>query len=674
MENPLIQIINLSVGFTSQAGETLQILSNIDLSFGRGQTIGLVGESGSGKSTLALAMMGYLKTGLRLVEGTSLFRGRDVFSMDERTLESIRGGLIALIPQNAGQSLTPTMRVGDQVAEAVKLHTSLPKDQWSDRVIELLLQVRLPEPKMLRLRYPHELSGGQQQRVAIAMALAGEPDVLLLDEPTTGLDVTTQVHILELLRDLAAETEMAMVYVSHDIGAIARVSDQVIVMYAGELVLKGTTRQVLRQPAHPYARGLLLSIPRLKEAVVPTSMHGRPPPPGGTGPGCAFSERCPLVEKRCRVERPELVPTATQEMVRCHFHERVAALPPPDPPKRTERQGLVDADTILKLDDLAISYAKLGILDQILDRLPKATPTVDKVNLAVHCGETLGLVGESGSGKTTILRTIAGLWGLKNGRITYNDSEILNTLVAVRPKDLLRRIQLIFQNPDASLNPRHTVAEILASPLKLYFDLRGVELRERTVALLEQVRLGKHYLDRLPSQLSGGEKQRVAVARAFAAEPELILCDEITSALDVSVQAVLLDLLIELQAARETTYIFVSHDLAVVRALADRVAVLYLGRICEIGPVDKVYTPPFHPYTDILIDAVLEPDPDAKPTTAVEEIVTFSPPAQGCPFQHRCPRRIGDICDHEIPPIRNPSHGHSIYCHHEIDELRSDLH
>ncbi len=669
MDNPLIEIINLSIGFNSQSGDTLQILNNIDLSFGRGQTIGLVGESGSGKSTLALAMMGYLKTGLRLVEGTLLFHGRDVFSMNGRTLENIRGGDIALIPQNAGQSLTPTMRVGNQIAEAVKLHTSLPKDQWRDRVIELLLQVRLPEPKTLLSRYPHELSGGQQQRVAIAMALAGEPDVLLLDEPTTGLDVTTQVHILELLRDIAAETGMAMVYVSHDLGAISRVSDRVAVMYAGELVLEGTTRQVMRKPAHPYARGLLLSIPRLREAVVPTSMPGRPPPPGGTGPGCAFADRCPLVESRCREERPELVPTANQETVRCHFHERVGHLPPPDPPKRPDRQSLIDTDTILQLDDLAVSYAKPGIFDQILGRLPRVTPTVDMVDLAVHRGETIGLVGESGSGKTTILRTIAGLWGPQNGTIVYHGSEILDTLVAVRPKDLLRRIQLIFQNPDASLNPRHTVAEILALPLKLYFDLSDEELRERTVALLEQVRLGKHYLDRLPSQLSGGEKQRVAVARAFAAEPELILCDEITSALDVSVQAALLDLLINLQAVRETTYIFVSHDLAVVRVLADRVAVLYLGRICEIGPVDRVYTPPFHPYTEILLGAILEPDPDAKPTIAAEDIVELSPPAEGCPFQHRCPRRIGEICDHEIPPWRPARADHSIRCHISLCDL-----
>jgi len=671
MDNPLIQIRNLSVGFTSQSGDTLQILSDIDLSFGRGETIGLVGESGSGKSTLALAMMGYLKTGLRLVEGMSLFRGRDVFSMDERTLENIRGGEIALIPQNAGQSLTPTMRVGGQIAEAVKLHTSLPKDQWQERVIELLLQVRLPEPKTLLSRYPHELSGGQQQRVAIAMALAGEPDVLLLDEPTTGLDVTTQAHILELLHDLAAETGMAMVYVSHDLSAVARVSDRVAVMYAGEFVLEGTIRQMLRQPAHPYARGLLLSIPRMRKAVVPTSMPGRPPPPGGVGPGCAFAGRCPLVERRCREERPELVPTTTQEMVRCHFHERVEHLPPPDPPKRPERQSLVDADTILQLDDLAVSYAKPGILDQILGRLPRETPTVEMVDLAVHRGETIGLVGESGSGKTTILQTIAGLWGPQNGTIAYNGSEILDTLVAVRPKDLLRRIQLIFQNPDASLNPRHTVAEILSLPLKLYFNLNGEALRERTVALLEQVRLGKHYLDRLPSQLSGGEKQRVAVARAFAAEPELILCDEVTSALDVSVQAALLNLFIDLQAVRETTYIFVSHDLAVVRVLADRVAVLYLGRICEIGPVDRVYSPPFHPYTKILMGAVLEPDPDAKPTIAVEDIVALSPPAEGCPFQHRCPRRIGDICDHEIPPWRPAGKVHSIRCHIPLCDLEA---
>ena len=669
MDDPLVKVKNLSVGFTSQAGLVIPILRNIDLTIGEGETIGLVGESGCGKSTLALAMMGYLKTGLRALEGESLFQGRNVFDMDDSTLEEIRGGELALIPQNAGQALTPTSRIGRQIDESVKLHTKLAKEQRRERVIDLLLQVRLPQPEDLLERYPHEFSGGQQQRVAIAMALAGEPDVLLLDEPTTGLDVTTQTHILELLRDLAAETGTAMVYVSHDLGAIARVSHRIAVMYAGEIVLEGPARQVLRQPAHPYARGLLLSIPRLKEAVMPASMPGRPPPPGGAGRGCGFVDRCPMAEQRCRDERPMLEPAAAQEIVRCHFHERVEQLPPPEPPKRPDRSSLDETDSILRLDNVAISYARPGIVDQILGRQSDATPTVDKIDLTIRRGETIGLVGESGSGKSTILRAIAGLWPPQSGTITYEESECLNTSVDERAKDLLRRVQLIFQNPDASLNPRHTVAEILAQPLKLYFGIHGDELRERSVALLERVRLRADYLERLPSQLSGGEKQRVAVARAFAAEPELVLCDEVTSALDVSVQAAVLDLLIQLQTDQRTTYVFVSHDLAVVRVLADRVVVLYQGRLCEMGPSKTVYRFPSHPYTEVLLGAVLEPDPDAAPVLAAEDVVDLFPPAKGCPFQRRCPRRIGDICDNETPPWRPTELGHAIRCHIPLAEL-----
>jgi len=669
MREPLVQVRNLGIGLTNRAGVTLPILRNIDLAIGRGETIGLVGESGCGKSTLALAMMGYLKSGLHVLEGDSLFRGRNVFDMGTRALEDIRGGELALIPQNAGQSLTPTSRIGRQIDESVKLHTRLVKEQRRERVIELLLQVRLPQPEELLKRYPHELSGGQQQRAAIAMALAGEPDVLLLDEPTTGLDVTTQAHILELLRDLAAETGTAMVYVSHDLGAIARVSDRIAVMYAGELVLEGPARQVLKQPAHPYARGLLLSIPRLKEAVVPASMPGRPPLPGGAGQGCGFADRCPMAEQRCRDKRPTLEPTTTQEFVRCHFHERVEQLPSPEPPKRPDRSSQDEMDSILQFNDVAISYAKPGIVDQILGRQPNVTPTIDKIDLTIRRGETFGLVGESGSGKSTILRAIAGLWPPQSGTITYEEAESLNTSVEERSNDLLRCVQLIFQNPDASLNPRHTVAEILAQPLKLYFGLSGDELRERSVALLEQVRLRADYLERLPSQLSGGEKQRVAVARAFAAEPKLVLCDEVTSALDVSVQAAVLDLLIQLQVDQGTTYVFVSHDLAVVRALADRVAVLYQGRLCEMGPSENVYRFPSHPYTEVLLGAVLEPDPDAEPTLAADDVADLFPPPKGCPFQRRCPRKIGDICDDETPPWRPAEFGHAIRCHIPLDEL-----
>ena len=667
----LVEVNKLSIGFSGGSGATIPILRNIDLRFGKGETVGLVGESGCGKSTLALAMMGYLKPGLRVLEGTVRFREHDLFGMDRGALEEIRGGDLALIPQNAGQALTPTSRIGRQVEESVRLHTTLAPSLWRERVIELVSQVRLPQPEELLERYPHELSGGQQQRVAIAMALAGEPEVLLLDEPTTGLDVTTQAHVLELLRDLAAATGTAMVYVSHDLGAIARVSDRIAVMYAGELVLEGPAHQVLRQPAHPYARGLLLSIPKVREAVVPASMPGRPPPPGGVPQGCAFVERCPMAEPRCHDESPRLAPTATGETVRCHFHDEVRNLPPPEPPGRGDRdhRDRGPTSTVLALDDVSITYAKPGVIDQILGRQPEVTPTVDDIALDVARGETLGLVGESGSGKSTILNTIAGLRSPRQGTITFDGDRSLNAPVDRRDKDLLRRVQLIFQNPDASLNPRHTVAELLAQPLRLYFGLRDTELHDRSIALLEKVRLAPHYLGRLPSQLSGGEKQRVAVARAFAAEPELVLCDEVTSALDVSVQAVVLDLLMELKARHGATCVYVSHNLAVVRAIAGRVAVLYQGRLCEIGPSDKVYALPSHPYTEVLLGAVLEPDPDTAPTLAAEDVVELSPPARGCPFKRRCQHRIGEICDTDRPPWQETDKGHAIRCHIPLEDL-----
>ncbi|MCY3877002.1 MAG: ABC transporter ATP-binding protein [Rhodobacteraceae bacterium] len=669
MGESLVQVKNLSVGYTSQAGATLPILRNIDLAIGEGETIGLVGESGCGKSTMALAMMGYLKSGIRVLEGESLFRGVNVFNMDERALDAIRGGNLALIPQNAGQSLTPTLRVGRQIGESVRLHSKLAKDQQRERVIELASQVRLPQPEEMLERYPHELSGGQQQRVAIAMALAGQPEVLLLDEPTTGLDVTTQAHILGLLRELAAETGTAMIYVSHDLGAIARVSNRIIVMYAGELVLDGPARRVLKQPAHPYARGLLLSIPRLKEAVVPASMPGRPPPPGRAGQGCGFADRCPMAGQRCRDERPLLEPTTSRELVRCHFHDRVEQLTPLEPPHWRRGASRDQLDSILRLDNVAISYAKPGIVDQILGRHPEVRPTVDEIDLTILRGEVVGVVGESGSGKSTILRAIAGLLPPRSGSITFEQAENLNTPVDKRAKNLSRRVQLIFQNPDASLNPRHTVAQILAQPLRLYFGLGNDQLREHSVALLEGVRLGEDYLERLPSQLSGGEKQRIAVARAFAANPDLVLCDEVTSALDVSVQAAVLDLLKQLQADRGTTYIFVSHDLAVVRAIADRVAVLYQGRICEMGPSENVYRFPSQPYTEVLLGAVPEPDLDAGPGLVAKDVPDLFPPDKGCPFQRRCPRHIGDICDNETPPWQPTELGHAIRCHIPLAEL-----
>ncbi len=668
MNAPLIDITDVSIGFTGKSGATLPVLRNIDLAVSAGESIGIVGESGSGKSTLALAAMGYLKRGLRLLEGSVTFQGQDMFGRTRTELEQIRGGQLALIPQNSGQSLTPTLRIGSQLIEALRLHSDVPVAHHTSKAIDLLGQVRLPDPAAIMTRFPHELSGGQQQRAAIAMALAGEPTALLLDEPTTGLDVTTQAHILELLREIARERGMAMVYVSHDLGAIARVCDRVVVMYAGEVVLEGTTRQVLKAPIHPYARGLLASIPRLSDPRLPVALDGRPPAPGEVGQGCSFVDRCALAQDGCRTRRPDLERLPSGEAVRCFYHQDAKEL-------SLTGSGAIpatldaDAPPALHLGDLAINYNRPGLFDKLFGRNSAGVPTVDGIEITVAMGETLGLVGESGSGKSTILKAIAGLLPPSAGKITVAGGATLASEVEHRSPDHLRKIQLIFQNPDDSLNPRQTIAQILEQPLKLYFGLTGTALYQRSCEVLDRVRLGAHYLDRLPSQLSGGEKQRVAIARAFAAEPDLVLCDEVTSALDVSVQAAVLDLLNDLKAKQGTTYIFVSHDLAVVRALSDRVAVLYQGRLCELGPSKHVYGMLSHPYTEVLLGAVLEPDPDTSPTLSADDVVELSPPAQGCPFQRRCPRKIGSVCDTEVPPWQHATSQHAIRCHHSIEAL-----
>ena len=543
---PVIDMRNISIGFTARAGTVVEVLKDVSLTVRRGESVGLVGESGSGKSTLALAAMGYLKHGLRLLSGQVTFEGQDMFALDAKGLAAIRGGKLGLVPQNSGQSLTPTLRIGRQLEEALRLHSGLPQDAHRARAIELLDQVRLPDPASIITRFPHELSGGQQQRVAIAMALAGDPDALLLDEPTTGLDVTTQVHILDLLSELAQRRNMAMVYVSHDLGVIARVCERVLVMLRGEVVAQGPVHKVLTSPDNAYTQKLLDAIPRLDGPRMPSALN-----------------------------------TSASE---------------------------APAAPLLTLNKLCLSHARPGLLDRFTGR-PAPRNTVENVDFAIRPGETLGLVGESGSGKSTILKSLAGLLPPVSGSVVLANGSNLPPRVRSRGPEQLRQIQLIFQNPDESLNPRHTVAQSLSQPLTLYKGMKGDALRRGSIEMLEQVRLGEQYLERLPRQLSGGEKQRVAIARAFAADPDLILCDEITSALDVSVQAAVLDLMADLRSRRGTAYIFVSHDLAVVRSLSDRVAVLRQGEICEIGDTDDVYDNPSHPYTQMLLDAVLEPTP-----------------------------------------------------------------
>jgi peptide/nickel transport system ATP-binding protein len=652
---PLIHIAGLRVALRTGSGRMLPVLRGVDLAVAPGESVGIVGESGSGKSALALAAIGYLRQGLVRVSGDARFAGRDMFGPDA---QQIRGGRLGLIPQNAGLALTPTLRIGAQIAEALRLHTDLPASALPARVVELLGRVRLPAPAEIATRYPHQLSGGQQQRAAIAMALAGEPEALLLDEPTTGLDVTTQLRVLDLLRDLAASRGMAMIYVSHDLSAVARVCGRIAVMYAGEIVADGPVRTVLRAPAHPYARALIAAIPRTTTPHLPRPLDGRPPPPGQNESGCAFAPRCALAEPACCEMPLALRPMTDGQLVRCSRAEYVLRASPEAP---ATPRAPITGDAVLTVDDLTIRYHATSWSARLL-RQPEPAPTVAGVGVTLRPGETVALVGESGSGKSSILKAVAGLIEPAAGSVRLADSPLAPRVTA-RPRQALRRMQLIFQNPDESLNPRQTVAAILAQPLSLYFGLTGSAARQRAAASLAQVRLGAHYLDRLPAQLSGGEKQRIAIARAFAAEPDIVLCDEVTSALDVSVQAVVLGLLDQLRRESRAACLFVSHDLGVVRAIADRVAVLYLGRVCEIGPAGALYDQPAHPYTEALLGAVLEPDPDHEPRLLGVDSVESGPPLRGCAFQKRCHRRVGEVCATHAPPPRALADGHVVYCH-----------
>jgi peptide/nickel transport system ATP-binding protein len=671
MSNNIQSVKNLSIGFRSQKGKEISILRNVTTNIKKGETVGIVGESGSGKSTLALAMMGYVKHGLFTMSGECLFNSLNLLDLSNNELEKIRGRKIAMIPQNAGQSLTPNLKIGYQIEEALKLHTNLNENERKGRISELLNNVRLPSPDVMALRYPHELSGGQQQRVAVAMALAGNPELLLLDEPTTGLDVTTQAHVLELLKDITKDTGTSMVYVSHDLGAIAQVCDRVIVMYAGEIVLEGPVRKILKEPIHPYTNGLLKSIPKLSLEGLPESMPGAQPQPGHIGEGCSFYDRCNISDEKCKIKTPDLeFLSEIDTSVRCFNYKKVNINQNKNIQIKNLDEKNVENNEILGLSDVSISYAKQSFLDQLFNKLTDSNPTVKDINININKGETIALVGESGSGKSTILKSIAGLLKTKDGNINFAQNRKLSEDLKNRSSDDLRAIQLIFQNPDESLNPNHTVEQILSQPLKLYFGLKGDELKKNIIELLEKVRLGEFYLTRYPRQLSGGEKQRVAVARAFAANPDIILCDEVTSALDVSVQAAVLDLLKQLKKDFKTTYIFVSHDLAVVKAISDRVAVLYQGRLCEIGPSKDVYKFPSHPYTEVLLGAVLEPDPDIKPKLIAEDIVEEKPPEKGCCFQGRCPRILGDKCREEVPPWQVGENGNAIRCHIDIEELK----
>jgi peptide/nickel transport system ATP-binding protein len=539
------------------------------------------------------------RKGLQHVGGSVRLNGIPMLGQSDATLATVRGSKIALVPQNPTTALNPGRRIGPQISEALLLHSTLDKKGRAARVLDLLGRVRLPEPAMTARRFPHELSGGQVQRAAIAMALAGEPEVLLLDEPTTGLDVTTQAALLDLLVDLGHRARVGMVCVSHDLGVLARLCDRIGVMYAGAMVEEGPLAPVLTRPGHPYTRALLASVPHISAPGLPLPIEGSPPSLFHLPTGCRFAPRCVLAQDACRTTRPDLEPVGQDRRVVC-LHPMTDLVPVVGRPDAAFATGA----PILAVEDLSVGYARQGMFGNTAPR-----PVVEAVSFTLLRGEVLGLVGESGSGKSTILRAIAGLAVPSSGRIYLmrdGQTETLAGRSTERPLSQLRAIQLVFQNPDASLNPRHRILDLLAQPLLLYGQVPRSQLRTKAAELLAEVRLGAAALDRMPAQLSGGERQRVAIARAFAAEPDLLLCDEITTALDVSVQAAVLELIRDLARKRDVAAIFVSHDLAVVRAIADRIAVLRNGRVVEIDNAQKLCAQPLDPYTQSLIESILE--------------------------------------------------------------------
>jgi peptide/nickel transport system ATP-binding protein len=661
----LVAVDGLTVDFWTGEGWA-NVVNDVSFEVRPGEAFGLVGESGCGKTTTAFSLLGFRRPGSRIRSGTVRFEGRDLLSLRARELQRLRGSRVALVPQNPTTALTPGMRIETQLVETMRTHgVGTSREERSARALELVRRVRLPEPAATARKYPHQLSGGQQQRVTIAMALACDPKLLVLDEPTTGLDVTTQAQILDLLRRLRADFGTAMLYVTHNLGVVAEICDRVGVMYAGDLVEEAPAAELFRHPRHPYTRGLIASVPSVLAPTRGATLRGllqRDELPQG----CRFAPRCDLAEAACFTEPQVLAPVAPEHTVACRRSAVVEALAAGAESPALSRLRPND-NSLLDVRELDVAYL-FRRARPLAPRVP--LPVVHDVSFDVRPAETFALVGESGSGKSTIARTIGGLLRPLGGTLTFEGKDLA---VAVERRDpaLRREIQLVFQNPDASLNPRQRVAQIVGRPLEHFYGLRGPARRERVARLLEDVRLDRSFARRFPHELSGGERQRVAIARALAAQPKLMLCDEVLSALDVSVQALVLDLLQVLQAEHSVAYLFISHDLAVVRSLAHRVGVLYGGQLCEVGLVEEVYSPPFHPYTQELLLAVPEIDPAARrtppPRTDAEAVGEPEPTA--CPFADRCPVKIGPVCEEEPPPWRFTSATHAIRCHIPLDEL-----
>jgi peptide/nickel transport system ATP-binding protein len=644
-----------------------RVLRGVSFHIARGESYGLVGESGSGKSTMALAIVRYLARNGSVRSGSITIDGRDVLSLNDEELRQLRASEVSMVYQEPGKALNPSINVGRQVAEVYEL-AGVPRKEALERTEQILTKVQISDPDGVMKRYPHQLSGGMLQRAVIAMALAAEPSLLILDEPTTALDATVEAEVLELIKGLRSEFSTSLLFISHNLAVIAKMCDRVGVMYAGELVEEGPALSVFEDPRHPDTVGLLRCIPRRdarRGRGRLDTIAGFPPEPGYDVEGCIFADRCGLVQDRCRSEHPPIYELGGGRGSRCHFYERAQSLPRTVPAQDAAAdEGAVEGDR-----DAPVILAR-GV-SKTFHQGGRDVRGLKDVDVEILASETLGLVGESGSGKTTLARVLVGLTAPDAGGVVELDGQPLPGLANRRTLAQEKALQIVFQNPDSALNRRHSVRRLISRSLSKLGGYRGEQLTERLHQLIRSVRLTERYLPMRPSQLSGGLKQRVAIARAFAGDPRIVVCDEPTSALDVSVQAAILNLLTDLQRDEHVAYLFISHDLGVVHYLADRIAVLYLGRVMEIGTAEDVFAGPHHPYTEALLSAVPRLDELGRQRIVLEgEIPSGADPPSGCPFQTRCQRKIGEICETTEPELREEVAGHGIRCHIPLEELR----
>jgi peptide/nickel transport system ATP-binding protein len=662
MTEPAIELEDLEVSYRVR-GTDRSVLRGVSMSIAPGDSFGLVGESGCGKTTAAFAIMRYLPRNGRVSSGSIKVNGEDMLRMSGAEVRRLRATTLSMVYQNPGSALNPSIRVGPQVAEAFEL-MGAEKAEARERALQMLAKVQISGPASVMRRYPHQLSGGMQQRVVIAMALAKDPTLLILDEPTTGLDATVEAEVLDLVAALRQEFGTSVLFISHNLAVIAKMCERVGVLYAGRVVEEGPADQVFQDPRHPYTVGLLRCIPRggvRKDETPLDTIPGFLPRIGSVIPGCVFEPRCGLAQEVCRTDEPELYPLGDGRASRCHFHEKAHLLPRNAPAQLVPpRQG--NGVPILRIQNAGKTFRQEG----------QDVQALRDVSLDIRPGEVLGLVGESGSGKTTFARVLLGLTAPDSGSELELEGKPLAPRVEKRPADQIRAIQVVFQNPDAALNRRFSVQRIIGRALTKLIGLHGSKRDARARELASSVRFDESLLAVRPAQLSGGLKQRVAIARAFAGDPRIVLCDEPTSALDVSVQAAILNLLAELQSEEGVTYLFISHDLGVVRYISDRIAVLYLGRVMEVGDAETVFNPPHHPYTEALLSAVPTLEGGERPRIRLEgEIPSAADPPSGCVFHTRCPRYLGPICEEEEPPLQEAEPGHFKRCHIPIEELRT---